>query len=134
MILIVLMSKIVQIKIFNDILDQFFDYLETHFLIFKSDIILTKSTVDFIRRSNPRLVVEQYMSYVSPYEKYIFECDEQFFFNFDINLQQIGLTSDDILFGNKIRNIWLSSDTNDNQKAHIWLYFQKLLRAGKRVM
>ena len=128
------MSKIVQIKIFNDILDQFFDYLETHFLIFKSDIILTKSTVDFIRRSNPRLVVEQYMSYVSPYEKYIFECDEQFFFNFDINLQQIGLTSDDILFGNKIRNIWLSSDTNDNQKAHIWLYFQKLLRAGKRVM
>ena len=128
------MSKIVQIKIFNDILDQFFDYLETNFLIFKSDIILTKSTVDFIRRSNPRLVVEQYMSYVRPYEKYIFECDEQFFLNFDINLQQIGLSSDDILFGNKIRNIWLSSDTNDNQKAYIWLYFQKLLRAGKKVM
>lgn len=128
------MSKIVQIKIFNDILDQFLDYLESHFLIFKSDIILTRSTIDFIRRSNPRLVVEQYMSYVSPYEKYIFECDEQFFLNFDTNLKQIGLTSDDILFGNKIRNIWLSSDTTDNQKAYIWLYFQKLLRAGKRVM
>ena len=128
------MSKIVQIKIFNDILDQFLDYLESHFLIFKSDIILTRSTIDFIRRSNPRLVVEQYMSYVSPYEKYIFECDEQFFLNFDTNLKQIGLTSDDILFGNKIRNIWLSSDTTDNQKAYIWLYFPKLLRAGKRVM
>jgi hypothetical protein len=128
------MSKIVQIKIFNDILDQFLDYLESYFLIFKSDIILTRSTIDFIRRSNPRLVVEQYMSYVSPYEKYIFECDEQFFLNFDTNLKQIGLTSDDILFGNKIRNIWLSSDTTDNQKAYIWLYFQKLLRAGKRVM
>ena len=130
----ILMSKIVQIKIFNDILDQFFDYLETNFLIFKSDIILTRSTVDFIRRSNPRLVVEQYMSYVNSYEKYILNCDEQFFLNFDVNLQQIGLTSDDILFGNKIKNIWLSSDTNDNQKAYIWLYFQKLLRAGKRVM
>jgi hypothetical protein len=128
------MSKIVQIKIFNDILDQFLDFLESNFLIFRSDIILTKSTVDFIRRSNPRLVVEQYMSYVAPYEKNIFECDEDFFLNFDINLKQIGLTSDDILFGSKIRNIWLSSEITDNQKAYIWLYFQKLLRAGKKIM
>ena len=52
-----MMSKIVQIKIFNDILDQFLDYLENNFLMFKSDIILTRSTVDFIRRSNPRLVI-----------------------------------------------------------------------------
>lgn len=127
------MSKIVQIKIFNDILDQFLDYLESNFIIFRSDLILTRSTVDFIRRSNPRLVVEQYMNFVAPYETYVFECDEEFFLNFDINLKQIGLTSDDILFGNKIRNIWLSGDTTDNQKAHIWLYFQKLLRAGKKV-
>jgi hypothetical protein len=127
------MSKIVQIKIFNDILDQFLDYLETSFLMFKSDIILSRSTIDFIRRSNPRLVIEQFMSYVEPYQKFIFECDEEFFLNFDINLQQIGLTSENILFGNKIRNIWLSSDITDKQKAHIWLYFQKLLRAGKKV-
>ena len=128
------MSKIVQIKIFNDILDQFLGFLESNFLIFKSDIILTKSTIDFVRRSNPRLVVEQYMSYVGPYETYIFGCDEDFFLNFDTNLKQIGLTSDDILFGSKIRNIWLSSDITDNQKAYIWLYFQKLLRAGKKIM
>jgi hypothetical protein len=128
------MSKIVQIKIFNDILDQFLDFLESNFLIFRSDIILTKSTIDFVRRSNPRLVVEQYMSYVGPYETYIFECEEDFFLNFDTNLKQIGLTSDDILFGSKIRNIWLSSEITDNQKAYIWLYFQKLLRAGKKIM
>jgi hypothetical protein len=128
------MSKIVQIKIFNDILDQFLDFLEFNFLIFRSDIILTKSTIDFVRRSNPRLVVEQYMSYVAPYETYIFECEEDFFLNFDTNLKQIGLTSDDILFGSKIKNIWLSSDITDNQKAYIWLYFQKLLRAGKKIM
>jgi hypothetical protein len=128
------MSKIVQIKIFNDILDQFLDFLEFNFLIFRSDIILTKSTIDFVRRSNPRLVVEQYMSYVAPYETYIFECDEDFFLNFDTNLKQIGLTSDDILFGSKIKNIWLSSEITDNQKAYIWLYFQKLLRAGKKIM
>lgn len=128
------MSKIVQIKIFNDILDQFLDFLETNFLIFRSDIIITRSTVDFIRRSNPRLVVEQYMSFVSPYENYVFNCDEKFFLNFDLNLKQIGLTTDDIIFGTKIRNIWMSDSITDKHKAYIWLYFQKLLRAGKNVV
>lgn len=127
------MSKIVQIKIFNDIVDQFMDYLETHFPFFRSDIILTRSTVEFVRRSNPRLVVEQFMSYVGPYENYIFNCDEDFFLDFDTNLKQIGLTADNILFGSKIRNIWMSNDITDKQKAHIWMYFQKLLRAGSKI-
>lgn len=127
------MSKIVQIKIFNDLVDQFLDYLEVTFPFFRSDVILTRSTVEFVRRSNPRLVVEQFMSYVGPYENYIFNCDEDFFINFDINLKQIGLTADNILFGSKIRNIWLSSDITDKQKAYIWMYFQKLLRAGNKL-
>jgi hypothetical protein len=122
------MSKIVQIKIFNDVLDQFLDYLENNFSFFKSDIIFIKSTVEFIRKSNPRLVVEQYMDYAGPYKDFIFNCDENFFLN--LNLQQSGLNIENQLFGNKIRNIWLSTDINDNQKAHIWLYFHKLLKAG----
>ena len=124
------MSKIVQIKIFNDILDQFLDYLDDNFKFFKSDLILIRNTMEFIRRSNPRLVVEQYMSYVGPYKKYIFNCEEDFFINFDTNLKQIGLTSDNIIFGSKIRNIWLSDSITKTQKAYIWLYFQKLLKAG----
>lgn len=125
------MSKIVQIKIFNDILDQFLEYLDINFPMFKSDLFLMKNTVEFIRKSNPRLAIEQYMRFVAPYEQYIFNCDEEFFLNFDINLKQLGLTADNVLFGNKIRNIWLSSNISDKQKAHIWLYFQKLLTAGK---
>jgi hypothetical protein len=128
------MSKIVQIKIFNDVLDQFLDFLETNFAFFKSDIILTRSTIEFVRKSNPRLVVEQFMSYVSPYSKYIFTCDEKFFLNFDTNLKQIGLSPEDMVLGSKIRNIWLSSEIKDNQKAFIWLFFQKLLKAGEKVM
>jgi len=127
------MSKIIQIKIFNDILNQFLDYLEENFHFFKSDLILIRTTVDFIRSSNPRLVIEQYMSFVGPYSQYIYNCDEDFFLNFDLNLKQLGLTTDNILFGSKIRNIWMSSDITDNQKAHIWLYFQKLLKAGEKV-
>ena len=124
------MNKIVQIKVFNDILDQFFNYMEDEFPYFKSDIILIQTTVDFIRKGNPRLVVEQFMSFVGPYSDYIFKCDENFFLNFDLNLKQIGLCADDIIFGSKIRNIWVSNNITDRQKAHIWLYFQKLLKAG----
>jgi hypothetical protein len=73
------------------------------------------------------------MSFVGPYSQYIYNCDEDFFLNFDLNLKQLGLTTDNILFGSKIRNIWMSSDITDNQKAYIWLYFQKLLKAGEKV-
>jgi hypothetical protein len=127
------MSKIVQIKIFNDILDQFLEYLDLNFPMFKSDLFLVKNTIDFVRNSNPRLSIDQYMHFVGPYEKYIFNCDEEFFINFDKNLKQLGLTPENVLFGNKIRNIWLSSNINDEQKAHIWFYFQKLLKAGNNV-
>jgi hypothetical protein len=126
------MSKILQIKIFNDILDQFLEYLEENFEFFKSDIILSRTAVEFVRKSNPRMVVEQFMSYAYPYRKEVFECNEDFFVNFDVNVKD--LSSEDVMFGMRIRSIWLSSDITDNQKAHIWLYFQKLIKAGEKVI
>jgi len=122
----------VQIKIFNDILDQFFDYMETNFPLFKSDIILTRTTTDFIRKSNPRLVVEQFYKFVSPYKTQLFKCDEDFFLNFEENLSG-SLSSENILEGMKIKNMWLSSDTTTYQKAYIWLYFQKLLQVSEKL-
>lgn len=129
------MSKIVQIKIFNDVLDQFLDYLETNFQDFRSDIILSRSTVEFIRRSNPRLVVEQYINCIYPFKKHIFDCNEDFFLNFDnLNLEDIGFTKDNLVLVSKVKNIWVSSNINDKQKAYIWLYFQKLIQAGEKVI
>ena len=128
------MNKIVQIKIFNDILDQFFDFLENNFPYFKSDIILTRSTTEFIRNSNPRLVVEQFMDMVIPYKKQIFDCNEDFFLNFETNISNQQLTHENLLAGMKIKNMWLSPDTATQQKAYIWMYFQKLIRAGEKVI
>lgn len=127
------MNKIVQIKIFNDILEQFFDYLETNFPFFKSDIVLTRSTSELVRRSNPRLLVEQFMTAVMPYQKHIYNCDEEFFLGFEKNLNNT-LTSDNIMFAMKIKNMWLSPETTQVQKAYIWGYFQKMLVAGQKVM
>jgi hypothetical protein len=129
------MSKIVQIKIFNDVLDQFLDYLETNFQDFRSDIILSRSTVEFIRRSNPRLVVEQYINCIYPFKTHIFDCNEDFFLNFNnLNLEDIGFTKDNLILISKVKNIWVSSNINDKQKAYIWLYFQKLIQAGEKVI
>lgn len=128
------MNKIVQIKIFNDVLDQFFDYLEINFPFFKSDIILTRSGTDFMRRGNPRMVVERMMNCLTPYKKQIFNCNEEFFLNFENNLANSLLSEENLIFGSKIKNIWTSSSTTMHQKAHIWMYFQKLLKAGEKVL
>lgn len=122
------MSKIVQIKIFNDILDQFLNYLEITFSYLKSEIILSRNTMEFVRKGNPRMVVEQFMQYTGPYTKHIEECDEDFFLNFN----NLNLTQEDVLFGTKLKIIWESRDTTDVQKATVFMYFQKLLKAGKK--
>lgn len=125
------MNKIIHIKLFNNILDNLFDYLETTFPIFKSDILLARTTTNLIRSSNPRLVVEQFMQYVGPYSQKIFACDEDFFLNFerDQHLKK-SMGSKNLLFGMKLRDIWLSIDTTEIEKASVFLYFQKLLTAG----
>lgn len=122
------MSKIIQIKIFNDILDQFLNYLETTFVYLKSEIILSRNSMEFVRKGNPRMVVEQFMQYTDPYTKHIVECDEDFFLNFN----NLNLTKEDVLFGTKLKRIWESRDTTDTQKATVFMYFQKLLKAGKK--
>jgi len=129
------MSKIAQIKKFNDILDQLFNYLEDTFPFYKSDIILTKNSIHFIRKSNPRLVVEQFLQYVQPYSEQIFSCDEDFFMNFE---QNMSLDQENMLYGLKLKSLWLengNTDTNKSlrEKAYIFDYFMKLLKAAALV-
>jgi hypothetical protein len=126
------MNKIAQIKIFNGLLDQFFDFLEQNFPYYKSDVVLTRTTVEFVRKSNPRLVAEQFVIYVSPYKREIMDCNESFFLNYENNLSN-HMSNDNILMGMKIKNMWLAPETTDVQKAHIWMYIQKLLKAGEKI-
>ena len=57
------------------------------------------------------------------------------FLNFDnINLENIGFTSDHLILISKVKNIWVSSNINNKQKAYIWLYLQKLIQAGEKVI
>jgi len=116
--------------VFNDILEQFFEFLETEFEDFKSDIILTRAGVDFIRQTNPRLVIEQFMTMVEPLKSQIFNCDEEFFLDFKL---VPGVSSEQSMLHSKVKKIWTSNNINNTQKAYIWLYFQKLIKAGEKL-
>ena len=102
------MNKIVHIKIFNDILDQFFNFLEKSFVDSRSDLILTRNTIEFLRKNNPRLVVEEFMNYIKPFEKQIINCDEDFFINFEQNLPGSTSSKENLLLGSRLKLIWLS--------------------------
>lgn len=129
------MSKIIQITTFNNILDQFFEYMETEFPYFRSDLILTKSIITTVRKSNPRLVVELFLEYMLPFEKQIIECDEDFFMNFENN---ISLDKDNMMYGLKLKSIWLSNQDKKPEKilrgkATIFHFFGKLIKIGKLI-
>jgi hypothetical protein len=126
------MNSLVHIKVFNNLLNDFLNFLEETFPIISSDIILTRSIVNVLGSNNPRIIVEQFMSSVSMYKKHIFDCDEKFFLNFEEN--GIKVNSQNLMHGLKIKQLWLDSKTTNEQKAYIWLYFQKLLRTGEKVL
>jgi hypothetical protein len=127
------MNTIVNIKIFNDILEQFFDFLEVNFEIYKSDIVLTRTAISFVRNGNPRLVAEKFMESVKPYKEQLFDCNDNFFLDYEKNIELNGLQNDDIVLIKKIKDLWLSPNITENQKAYIWLYLQKLYKAGQKI-
>jgi hypothetical protein len=127
------MNTIVQIKIFHDLLEQFFVFLETNFLNYKSDIILTKTAIEFVKKSNPRLVVEQFVVSIRPYKNELFDCNENFFLDYEKNLELTDIGDHEMSLVSKIKTLWSSNNITDNQKAYIWLYLQKLYKAGEKI-
>jgi len=129
------MSKIVQITTFNNILDQFFDYMEVEFPYFRSDLILTRSIITTVKKSNPRLVVEQFLEYILPFERQILECDEDFFLNFE---NTMSLNKDNMMYGLKLKSMWLSNQDQSSEqtlrgKAVIFHFFSKLIKIAKLI-
>lgn len=122
-------SRIMNVRVFNDLLDQLLEYLEYTFPFYQSDIMLSRTGIDFLRKSNYRLVVMQFIDHVYPYAVQINNCDENFFINFEKNLN---LDTSNILLGMKIKNIWTSPETTKKQKATIFYFFQKLIQSSSK--
>ena len=127
------MDNLKNIKIFLDIMREFLDYLSVKYPEFKGDLFLTKTSMNLLANTNPRLVVEQFMSYINPYSKHIEDCNDTFFLNFD-NLITNDTPRDNVMFAVRIKSIWINKGTSDIDKAKIWVYFKKFLKVGKRVI
>lgn len=119
------MSPLIYIKIFNDILDNFFGFLEKNYSSQSGNLTLAKGSIYVIRGSNPRLLVEQFALNVGVYHKQIFECNEEFFLNDKSVGSEFNFT--DVL---QLKSVWLES--SELQKANIWYYLQKLIKASQK--
>jgi hypothetical protein len=123
-------NLIIYVNTFNELLSQFINYLEINVNSCRSDLILIKTTIDLLKSSNPRLVVNQFMENILPYKQEILNCNENFFLNFEKNMQN-DINGENLLQGLKFRKIW-QSDINEKQKAHIWVFFHKLIKIGDK--
>jgi hypothetical protein len=124
---------ITKMKLFLNTLDNFLNFVQDTFPEFESDILITKQAVNLAKNSNPRVVIENFMYYILPYSKQISECDEGFFLNFD-NLKPSNISESNVMFAMKLKDIWVSDSITTEQKAQIWLYFQRLLKFGNNIM
>jgi hypothetical protein len=127
------MSEFQQIHIFNNMLDNFLNYLEDTFPYLESDIFLAKNSIVFIRKGNPRLIVEQFKDTILPYSKQINDYDEDFFLNFENNIQ---LDKENFLFGLKLKKMFLDNENpneSKRQKATIFYYLSNLIKISHRI-
>lgn len=123
------MSNIVYIKAFNDLLDQFYEYLSTKFPIISPDILIAKTFTNFLRTGNPKEVARQFMEHTEPYLDKIMDCNEAFFLDYQNN---IGGSNEILTYAPKLKQVWEAKTTTDMDKAQIWLFFHKLLKLGEK--
>ena len=95
------------------------------------DIQFTKTTVSFIKKTNPRKLSDVFNKYVKQYETKIMEKDEEFLMknNFidEENFNEISNQKMDYAEGiiSNLRKYWSSMD--DESKENIWKYLQVLI-------
>jgi hypothetical protein len=113
-------------KIFLDAFyNQFSDFLDQLIAVFPndSDFPAYKTGLVLLQKTNPKLVPEQVLIHVTPFEKTLRARDERFFI--DYNFTEYG---DDDALGmiiSKMKDHW--STLSDNNKSCIWGYTNLLL-------
>jgi hypothetical protein len=122
-------KNILYIKAFNDLLDQFYEYLSDKIDDIASDILIAKTFTDFLRRGDPKQVPKQFMKHITPYIDKILECNESFFLDYQSNIKG---TDEIMIYGPKLKNVWESNKLTEIQKAEIWMFFHKLINLGNR--
>ena len=118
-------------KIFLDAFyNQFSDFLDQFITVFPSDSDFPtyKTGLHLLQKTNPKLVPEQVLIHVSPFEKTLRDRDERFFI--DYSFTEYG---DDDALGmiiSKMKEQWTT--LSENNKKCIWDYTNLLLDLAKK--
>ena len=111
-----------QLTAFNSQLINFIQYLETKF----PDNVQIKSygtSIELLKKVNPRKLVEGFYEFVYPYKKEIMDSNESFFMNKDYT-EDVGGDSDSMLEAIQLKEIW--NTASDDVHSQIFRYFQLL--------
>ena len=107
---------------FNEMMGQFIDELQQTFPEEKG-LKKCRSAFDLMKDTNPRLVVDGFMSNVMPYADKISSKDETFFIEESKNL--------DFMKGVNLEKHW--GGCSENTKDAIWQYVQTLYMLGTTI-
>lgn len=121
------MTKPQLMKTFLTLLDNFIGDLE-HTFPEEKEIKVTRSSLKMLGSVNPRMIVEEFMKYISPYKKQLFDEDHRFF----MDLSNFELDKSAALKGVKI--IELLKNTNQENTNIIFKYMQKLFKIGEKAI
>lgn len=123
------------LKGFNNVLIKFIDKVLKWYPDL-SDLRTIKTGAETIGRYNPRMCLDQFMSYIGPYYVQIFNKQEQFFtdlknFQNDTNVQKLEneLGGESVMSKMAVfKDIW--DEMSDERKAYVWKMFAALLKVG----
>lgn len=118
-------------KIFLDAFyNQFSDFLDQLIQVFPndSDFPTYKTGLLLLQKTNPKLVPDQVLIHVTPFEKTLRARDERFFIDYSFTEYE----SDDALgmIISKMKGHW--SSLSDNNKKCVWDYTNLILDLAKR--
>lgn len=99
----------------------------------ESDLRKAHNALSITKTQIPREILRKFMKAISPYYIQIFDEDESFFHELNIN-EQIGGKDDEskqnyISIAKHMRKVW-SDDLRKQEKKNIWEHFQVLLTIG----
>ena len=111
---------------FNNQIDNFLDDLIT-VCPEEKEFKMLKNGISLVRKSNPRIILAQFVEMIFPYKEQILLRNEEFFIVKDFQEDFSNVSSDYIsMITNKLKKIWESGIT-DSDKEKIWEYFHSLI-------
>ena len=105
--------------------NQLFLFLDDLITVFPedNDFKTAKTSLELLKKTNPRKILELFRSYVVPYNDLIMNKNEDFFINEDFD--HLGGGEKGWVIVSKLKNYW--KEISESNKQTIWKYFEILL-------